>query len=58
MMSETKKRRVKLGAIFGAVSGAALFGVLYFVSAPNLFYAAFIPVAAVLGAAQMYMTAE
>ena len=56
MLSEEKKRRIKLGAFFGAVSGAALFAVLYFLSGPNLIYALFIPAAAAMGAGQMYMS--
>jgi hypothetical protein len=57
MMSEQKKRRVKLGALFGGISGAALFGIVYFVMNWNsLFYAVIIPIAAVLGAAQMYLS--
>ena len=56
MMSEEKKRRVRLGALFGAISGAALFAVLYFLSGPNLTFALFIPAAAAMGAGQMYMS--
>ncbi|MCL2712671.1 MAG: hypothetical protein FWD37_05320 [Methanomassiliicoccaceae archaeon] len=58
MMSPAKKRRTLYGAILGAISGTALFAVLYMVWDPNLFYAAFIPIASALGAGQMYMMRE
>jgi len=58
-MSESKKRKVKLGALFGAVSGAALFGIMYFVTEWNSpFYLILIPIAAALGAGQMYLSPE
>ena len=57
-MSPARKRRTMLGALFGAISGAVLFGVFYFVFDPNLMYAAMIPVAAAVGAGQMYVMRE
>ena len=58
MLSERKKRRVKMGAVLGAVSGTAVAAVLYFVASPALFYFILAPVAALVGAAQMYMTQD
>jgi hypothetical protein len=58
MLSPAKKRKVTLGAIFGAISGAVLFAVLYFASDPNLGYAVLIPIASAVGAAQMYVSRE
>jgi hypothetical protein len=58
VVSEAKKRRTVLGAVFGAISGAALFAILYFASDANLFYAFLIPVGAAMGAGQMYMSRE
>ncbi|MDR2865973.1 MAG: hypothetical protein LBV13_00995 [Methanomassiliicoccaceae archaeon] len=58
LLSEQKKRRVMWGAALGAASGAALAAVLYFLSTPSLFYLIFVPIAAVMGAAQIYMGKE
>ena len=57
MISEARKRRTILGAVFGAISGAIVAVGLYFFT--NTFvYMFLIPVAAVLGAGQMYMMAD
>jgi 4-hydroxybenzoate polyprenyltransferase len=58
MMSEGKKRRIKLSALFGGISGAALAAILYFMAGNNLFYFILVPIAAGMGAAQAYMTPE
>ncbi|MDR0791646.1 MAG: hypothetical protein LBE47_03795 [Methanomassiliicoccaceae archaeon] len=58
VLSEQKKRRVKLGAILGAASGVLLAVALYLASDPNPVYLVFIPIAAALGAGQMYMIPE
>ena len=57
MVSEANRRKTMLGALFGAVSGAILFGGLYYFN-QTLVYAFLIPVAAALGAGQMYMMSE
>ena len=58
MIPEAKKRKIMLGAVFGAISGAILFTVLYIVSGVSPVFAAVIPIAAALGAAQMYFTRD
>ena len=58
MVSEAKKRKVMLGALFGAISGAIFFVALYLMVDPNPTFAIIIPVAAGVGAAQMYLTRE
>ena len=58
MVSEAKKRKVMLVAVFGAISGAVLFAVLYMLADVGLTFAAVIPVASAVGAAQMYMTRD
>jgi CDP-diglyceride synthetase len=58
MMSEQRKRKTKLGLIFGAITGVILATVLYLVSEPNPIYFVFVPIAAAIGAGQMYMMSE
>ncbi|MCL2142637.1 MAG: hypothetical protein FWH44_00015 [Methanomassiliicoccaceae archaeon] len=58
MMSEGKKRRVKLSALLGAVSGAIFAAILYFVMQPTLWYFLLVPVAAAMAAGQAYLTPE
>ena len=58
MLSPQNRKRVMMGALFGAVSGAVLAAVLYFAADPNPFYVMFVPVAAAVGAGQMYVTRE
>jgi len=58
MMSEGKKRRVRMSALLGAVSGAALAVVLYFAAGANLLYFVLVPIAAALAAGQAYMMPE
>ena len=58
MMSEEKKRRIKLSALFGAISGAVVAAVLYFVVAPSVWYFAIVPIAAIMGAGQAYVSPE
>jgi hypothetical protein len=56
MASELKKRRGKLGLIFGAVSGAIIAVALFLVTGEfNPIYLIFIPIAAAIGAGQLYM---
>ena len=57
MVSEAKKRKTMLGALFGAISGAILAGGLYYFN-QSLAYLFLIPVAAALGAGQIYMMTE
>jgi len=57
VISEAKKRRTILGAVFGAISGAILSVGLYFLTGSSI-YVFLIPVAAALGAGQMYMMAD
>ena len=57
VISEAKKRRTILGGVFGAISGAILTVGLYFFTG-TFIYAFLIPVASLLGAGQMYMTAD
>jgi len=58
MMSDEKRKKVRLGALLGAVSGAILFGVLSLVIGFNPFFVLFIPVGAAMAAGQVYMAAE
>ena len=58
MMSEGKKRKVKVSAVFGAVTGAVLALALYFVVSANLVYFALIPIAAGMAAAQAYVAPD
>jgi len=57
VISEAKKRRTILGAVFGAISGAILSVGLYFFTG-SFMYVFLIPVASALGAGQMYMMAD
>jgi len=57
-MSEEKKRKVRMAAVFGAVGGAVLAVALYLVAAPNLLYFAFVPIAAAMAAGQVYISPE
>jgi len=52
MVSEERKRKILLGGLFGAISGAILAAGLYYFTG-TLVYVFLIPVAAVIGAAQM-----
>ena len=58
MLSEEKKRRIKLTALLGGIVGVALAVGLYFMAAPTLFYFILVPIAAVMGAAQAYVAPE
>jgi len=58
LMSEEKKRRVKLSALFGAITGAALAVALYLMAGANPLYFVLIPVAAAMGAGQAYVAPE
>ena len=58
LIPEHKKKKVLWGAIFGAVTGAALFVALYFAAGANMIFVAMIPVAAAIGASQMYLTRD
>jgi len=55
MPSDERKRNMRLGALFGAISGAAVAAVLYFVAAPNLTFIILVPLGAIMGAAQMHL---
>jgi len=55
VIPEHKKKSVRHGAVLGAVSGAAVAAVLYFIAVPSLTYMIFIPIGAIMGAAQMYV---
>ncbi|MDR0198789.1 MAG: hypothetical protein LBI08_03500 [Methanomassiliicoccaceae archaeon] len=57
-MSKEKKAKVKLAVLFGAVIGAALAVILYFVSSPSAVYFALIPIGAAMAGAQAYVTRE
>ena len=57
-MSEAKKRKVRLAAVFGAMTGIVLAVVLYFVVNSSLAYFALIPIAAAMGAGQAYMAPD
>ena len=59
MLSKEKKRKVMIFAAFGAISGAALFAVLYLLMGyHNLIYTIFIPAAAAMAAGQAYLAEE
>jgi len=55
--SERKRKNMKYGAIIGAVTGIALFAMLYTVN-NNLMYVMFIPFAAAMGWATQYVKDE
>jgi len=55
MSSRERKRNMFHGALFGAISGAAVAAVLYFITVPNLSYIIFVPIGAIMGAAQLYL---
>jgi hypothetical protein len=58
LVSEEKKRRIKLSAVFGAITGTALAVVLYLVTTPNPMYFILIPIAAGMAVGQAYMMPE
>jgi Na+/melibiose symporter-like transporter len=58
MMSDAKRRKIKITALIGGIVGAALAVGLYFMSQPTLFFFIFVPIAAGMGAAQAYMMPE
>jgi hypothetical protein len=55
--SERKRKNMKYGAIIGAVTGIALFFMLYSMN-NNLAYVMFIPFAAAMGWATQYVRDE
>jgi len=57
MASELKKKRMRQGAIIGAVVGVAIFVMAYTMN-PNLVYLFFIPMAALMGWAMQYVKDE
>lgn len=57
MFSEKKRANMKYGAIIGGVVGVAVFAMGYTVN-PTLVYLIFIPIAAALGWAMVYVKDE
>lgn len=55
VMSDRKKKDIKMGLLGGAASGLLLFFALFAISG-NIFTLAFLPIAILMGGAQAYIT--
>ena len=58
MLSETKKRKVKMWTLMGAISGAILAAILYIFAGQMPMYLIFIPATAAMAGGQAYLSPE